>query len=492
MRCVAVLGLALLLALSAETSPALAQENAPAERITWSRDLTAAMAEAKESERVLMVCINAKFVDGRQDQEPAAKGLREVVYLDQRVVEKSRDFVCVLLTKEGSSAEYDALRALGIEGTIISPQHVFIGPEGDRILHRHEYWSYGKGEVAVEMLTQMMSRAQREWKEPGAPPPDETGGEGGAPAEGDRAAWIAERLERVKEGGSARDAALEQLAKADKDGDCSGPLIALLPEYADDVSTLRALARALGQDGLTDAAIPLVDLLKHKDDSVKANAVVSLEYIGSADKKVIAALRKIAEKSKDELLANHAYRALGRCGREDTNVRGLLLKEASSAKSEFASYGPCIGLAYFDGDEKAMRGVEKLLKTIGVPGGKRGGGGNAVKRGLVSWTLAAIGDGKSADFVREDLVGGLENVKAFWVEGLRGFWVLVADVCDGAEDRLGEVEAGVRVFVTFAKRGDLERYGAESRNLMDEARRGREWTGFTPMGDNVLNDGSDE
>jgi hypothetical protein len=286
-----------------------------------------------------------------------------------------------------------------------------------------------------------------------------------------------------------RDRAIEQLVAADKDGDCTSPLIALLPENEKNSSTLWALARALGRPGLEAAAVPLCELLDHKDDTVVANAAVSLEYIGSNDKKVVAALRKLTEKTKDDAIANHAYRALGRCGKDDAKVRALLLDKASQAKSEFASYGPCIALAYFEGDEKAMRGVEKLLKQIGIPGGRRAGGQNTVKRGLVSWTLASIGDKKSATFVREELIAGLGNVKAFWVQGLATFWGAVAEVCDGKKERLPEVECGVRAFVQFAKGADLERYGAETRTLDDDARKGRDAAGFKPKGDGLLGDG---
>ncbi len=37
----------------------------------------------------------------------------------------------------------------------------------------------------------------------------------------------------------------------------------------------------------------------------------------------------------------------------------------------------------------------------------------------------------------------------------------------------------------------LERYGAETRNLMDEYRKGRESYDFTPRGDHILNDKRD-
>ena len=47
---------------------------------------------------------------------------------------------------------------------------------------------------------------------------------------------------------------------------------------------------------------------------------------------------------------------------------------------------------------------------------------------------------------------------------------------------------GVRGAVTYVKRIDLARYGAETRHLMDAYREGREFAGFTPLGDHVLND----
>ena len=481
-------------------------EDPPADNstaIVWSADLPTALREAKDADRVLMICINAKNVDGRETEEPAAKILRETVYPDARVVKVARDLVCVLLTKAGTSAEYDALRALGVEGAIISPQHIFVAPEGDRILLREEYWPHGAGEQAVEMMIQMMHRAQRLWKDPDAgsdpgvakpganePAPGPAAPEG----EPERAAWIAERIAKVPASGSERDDALAELVSADRDGDCTAPLIALLPTYAKEkeTSTLWALVRVLGRPGLDAAALPIAELLRHKDATIVANAAVSLEYIGNGEKKVIAALKKLAEKSKDGVIANHAYRALGRCGRENAKVRSLLLKQAGNAKSEFASYGPCMGLAYFEGDAKAMRGVEKVLKLIGIPGGRRAGGQNTVKRGLVSWTLASIGDAKSAEFMREEMVDGLRNVKAFWVDGLRSFWETCADVCDGEKGRLGEVEAGVGGFVQFSKRANLKRYGAEIRPLMDGARKGREAADFKPKGDNLLDTGDEE
>ncbi len=461
-------------------SPVAAQEQGGA--IAWSKDLPTAMEAAKKAERLLMVCINAKSVDGEME-EPAAKGLRDVVYKDKRVVERSRDFVCVFLTAKGSSKEYDVLRKLGIDGDITSPQHVFVSADGTRIVHRRAYWVFGKGERAVEVLLEMMTKAEAAAKIMPAPEP-EPEGDGPPKSDSERATWIAGLIEQVADL-DKRYAAARQLVAADNDGDCTGPLIALLPEYKKDKSALRAIVRALGRDGLEAAALPIADLLKHKEDTVRANAAVSLEYIGSHDKKVVAALKRLADKEKDAAIANHAFRALGRCGTDDSKIRTFLLKKATSGKSEYATYGPCIALAYFEEDEKAMRGVEKMLKQIGVPGGRSGT--NVVKRGLVSWTLASIGDVDSGDFVREELIAGLEHVTAFWVEGLRGFWDLVAKVCEGERESLPAVVAGVGGFVRFAKGANMERYGGEEAHLMDEARKNRDATDFKPKGEDILN-----
>ena len=479
---------------------AAAEEPPPTGAIAWSKDLTSALATAAEDKRIVMVCVNAKFVEGRQDEEPAAKGLREVIYKEPRVVKRSREFVCVLLTPKGSSAEYGELRALGIDGRIVSPQHIFISPDGTRILHRKEYWPYGKGGTAVKALLEMMAQAQKNLadKAPGpqepadaAPPkvdpaPQADPAPQGAEA---RAAWIARLVEQVATGGAQRrDEALEELIGGDKEGDCIAPLAALMPEHKKNSILVIAIIRALGRDGLFQAALPIAAQLKHKDERVRGNAAVSLEYIGCREKKVIAALKRSADKEKDESIANHAYRALGRCASKDAKIRTFLLKKAGGAKSEYASYGPCIGLAYFEGDKKAARGVEKLLKKIGVPGSRRGGGQNAVKRSLVSWTLASIGDPKSGKFVREELMSGLEHVKAEWVGGLMTFWDTVARVCEGQRELMPGVEDGVRGAVSYIKRINLARYGAETRHLMDEYRKGREAASVRPKGDDILND----
>ncbi len=462
--------------------------------IRWSKDVPTSFALAKSDQKILMICVNAKHVDGSTRVEPAAKGLREVVYRDARVVAKSREFVCALFTPGSKLSEFSELRALGVTGRIVSPQHIFVHPDGTKILLRKEYWSHGKGEAAVKALLALMDEAQRKLAEGGgeAADADASGPGPDAPAGDGRAEWIRERIREVVDGPQGpRRRAIDLLLRNDEQGDCATPLILLLKEHRKNTELLVDLVRGLGRDQLLDAALLIPEFLAHKDATVRGNAAVSLEYIGSRRKEAVSALLKAAGREKDEAIANHMYRALGRCGAGDSRVRSALLKKCGGAKSEFASYGPIIGLAYFEKDPKAARGVEKILKKIGVSGGRRGGGGNTVRRGLLSWTLASIGDKKSAAFVREELLARLENVKAFWVAGLKSFYRSVARACDGDKSALPEVEAGVGRIAAFAQGagGGRGRGGAETRGLMDEYRKDRDAAEFTPKGDGILGGG---
>jgi hypothetical protein len=286
-----------------------------------------------------------------------------------------------------------------------------------------------------------------------------------------------------------RAQAVAALVRSDKARDCTTPLLALLPEHEENVELLVAVIRGLGRDRLFVASLPVAGLLDHKEEAVRGNAAVSLEYIGDREPKVIAALKKASAREKVDEIANHMYRALGRCGVDDGKVRALLLKKCDGAKTEFASYGPAIGLAYFERDPKAARGMEKLLRKIGTPGGGRGGGQNTVKRGVCAWTLAEIGDPKSAEFIREQFLARFENVQAFWARPLKTFYGNVAKACEGDEEARRAVPAGIRGFVGFAKGADPDRYTREARSMMDDYRTGRDDAGFTPKGDGLLGGG---
>ncbi len=472
--------------------------------ITWSKDVVKAFEKAAQLRKPVMICINSRRVDGGK-VEPAAKGLREIIYKDVRIVAKSRKFVCVFLTSGGSSAEYGELRArFGIDGLIVSPQHIFAHPDhktGDRPLFRKEYWPYGQGETAVKALLDMMDKSlaafsAREGKPATPEAPDAGSGDGPAPdapeapiaPEGDekRKAWIQTLIDLIKRGGVAqREEAVRSLVANDKDGDCTDALIALMATLAEDkmIDALTIVVRGLTVPGLDKAALAMHPFLKHKDEGLRANTAVTLEYIGS--KESIKTLTARAGREKSEEIANHIYRALGRCGVGESSVRSLLLKKAKGSKSEAASFGPIVGLAYFEKDAKAARGVEKQLKAMGPPGGgRRGGGRGTLKRAMLAWTLAEIGDPKSGDFMRERMIKPLENTQAWWKGPVMTYYDGVARTCEGDKDAADAVSNGIQRTLEFS--GGTEKFQTAARQGRDKSKfepkadweiQGRDWRG---------------
>ncbi|MCP5071040.1 MAG: hypothetical protein GY946_31135 [bacterium] len=482
--------LLLLLPIGVDSAHAKEVDAEAGDAVAWVLDLKQAFAKAKADDKVLMICVNAKSVAGRRGEEPAAKGLREVIYKDSRVIAGSRKFVCAFLSRDGSSGDYGELRALGIEGNIVSPQHIFVTPAGDRILARKEYWSYGKGESGVKALLDMMeSAAQANRSEPPAPEADapEAPAPENAPDAEERAAWIARMLAQVREStANGRRAALQSLMENDQQGDCIDPLIAMLPELAkegrkDDPPVFPILAdviRALGMDGLGKAAQPIADRLKHDEVLVRANAAVSLEHIGAKDKAITKTLRSRLTKEKDVCVARHIARALGRCGAGDSKCRQALVKVASKMDDREWSFGALIGLAYFEGDAKAARSIEKILQKLGPPQGRRGDQGFKyyTQRALSVWALGHIGNEKSIDFIRKTLIEPAEKANWEWKRRILEFYGAVVDVCAGekSEDVVGKFNKGLRYY--------LERLDEEE-PWKDEARQGRDASGFEPLAD---------
>lgn len=459
-------------------------------RIKFIEDLDTAFKQAKELDKPLMICINSKVVDSGR-REPAAEKLRNEIYTDKAVIEKSLSFVCAFLTSAGSSEDFGELRArFGIEGLIVSPQHIFVHPDGQKVLLRKEYWPYGGGERGVKSLLGMMDSALQSWK-PKQPESEEGTPESEAPpteqppalapeAAEERAKWIAKHLELVKTThDEPRWQALMALVRADdkETRDCTKPLVELIPEYEKSREEYRRLAhivKALGVNELEHAAEPISDLLDHKDDAVRAHAAVSLEHIGSNDKKVVAALRKRATREKDIAIANHMFRALGRCGAGDKKVRSVLDKAASSPKEERAAYGPIIGLAYFKGDKKASAACEKLLKKLGHPAavGRRGGGRSVMRRYLLGWALAEIGLERGADYVQEEILATMDRYESRWLRVIRAYWKAVEACCRGDTSGMDTITGGINRVMGFM--------GGDVNPFMDEYRIEREHSGFSP------------
>jgi len=425
--------------------------------IDWQPGVIAAFDTAKKEGKPLFLAINAERVLGKARVEPAGKELREHTYLDPAVVAKSRAFVCILLRPDGTGADYDELRArLGIQGEIVSPQHVFVHADG-ALIDRKEYWSHGAGAASVTALLGLMDaalvahRAKVDMNAPGAV---------GTPEER-RAAWIHDRIAKVRAGGSepaARDVSVQELVRGDQQGDCVTPLCALLLEPKRDPGTAVAILRGLGKPGLVAAVAPAAQMLDDSTDAVRSNAAVTLEYIGSAT--AIEPLTKRLTKEKDELVRNNCCRALGHCGAKQEAVRKALLRELQTAKSNRLSTGPAIGLSYFDRDPEAARGIEKILAP----------GVDWQKRAFALYALTQIRDPKSAEFVREKVLKTEKNQAAI------PFLTAVVAVLAGT-DAGGQAERDVT-------RGMESALGTLGDNGGD-ARKGRDQSEFVPNGEFV-------
>ncbi len=363
------------------------------------------------------------------------------------------------------------------------------------MLYRKEYWPYGTGQEAVDALLTMMNDALAKHRARAEAGPDAgvsptTGGDDTSDAaevppedpEG-RERWIAakERLVGSADEIARRDA-LRHLLVADVEGDTVGRVLALLDAYEKQTPVLVDIARELGRPGLEAAVKPLCDLLSHKEPTVRAHAAVSLEYVGS--KEAVKALSARAKREKDPATANHMYRALGRCGAYDTKVRAILLKAITGADSEFASFGPIIGLSYFVQDEKTARALEKTIQAVGMPSGGRGGWQGAGKRSLLAWCLTEVGfeDAKAAAFFETTMIPAIPDSR--WARTLRSYYQACRDLCNGDEEARPGVENSARRSVSGGGAGGrFGGTGSGNPSLTDDARLHRTHFDFTPKGE---------
>lgn len=484
LRVLAILGMVAMAA-----GPAVCK---PAAEIAWLTDVPAAFKKAAAENKVLMICINARDTPG-EPMEPAARGLREVVYKHPTIVETSKSFVCCYVTPDGSSDDYGELRLqFGIDGMIVSPQHIFASPKhkpGDKPLARKQYWPYGRGEAAVEALLGLMEKALAAYRVregvPDAPPSDDPGDgppaeKGPAPAQGAgdaaRKEWINKmaRMVRTAEKHAVRLEAIRALVENDLKGDCTSALVPLIQAFDESENALAVgdVVRALGIPGLEAAATPIHTVLDHKDDRVRGNAAVSLEYIGSASS--VDPLIARTKREKNEHIANHLYRALGRCGVADDKAKKRLLSKAAAKKEDFPHYGPVIGLAYYKGDEKLARSLEKMVTRLGPEVMAGSHGKHPLLRAMILWCLGEIQDPKTTKFIRKRLIKPLDEEKKSWSKShWMSLYDAVARKCDGQADMQGLIDSGV-VNVLWYDRG---------RELLDEYRLGRPVDTFAPAGE---------
>ncbi len=446
---------------------------APSNGIAWHASVAEAFAAGLKEKKPIFIAINAGRVDGGQ-AEPAGKMLREDVYPSAAIVEKSRAFSCALVTAEGNGADYGELRQrFGIDGQIVSPQHLLAYSDGS-LIERREYWSVRGTTASIDALGAMLDAAlaserNRAGLPPVAPTPPAAPGMDAAPgmepaAPGDpvvpaqpavdpvRKAWIETNLARIQQAGNdkvGRDAAVREMVRGDQKYDCLEPLCALFVASKKEPEIQISIVRGFGRPGLEYAVPTVMTALDDKNDELRSNAAVTLEYIGSP--RAVEALTK--RLPREEIFAN-VCRALGRCGAKMDAVRKTLVKELGSAKSDKALAGPVIGLAYFEKDADVARALEKQAKKE-----------ERFRRAVLLWALMEVNDPKSADFLRKEIIPSEKFGPALLYDN---------NVLKALE---GDAEARNGVL------GGMGYVAGLIGGIGDAARKGREGSGFEPKGE---------
>ena len=436
--------------------PARAEEGAKA--IPWLENLPAVLKEARATNKPVLVLYGER-VDPDAEQKSRTQILRESLYKKALVVERAADFLCVYMPFDPKGKE--AMEALfGEHDAGVVPQHVFVHPRhvpGEKPMLRETGWPHAGGEKGLQELVRLLKRAKEAFKvRETVPWPDDDTPKG-------RAAWIKRAIRLVRDGGEAyRLTALERLYDQDKDGDCLRalvPVVASFIEKKEHGRLLDAMRYAL----VPEAAPHLHELLSHDDDNLRANAAVTLEYIGAPES--VEPLLARLKREKNDAVANHMYRALGRCGRGQDDIRKRLLRKCAPAKGhDFARFGAVIGLAYFEADAKAARGLERHLNKLGMPH-QTGSKARVFLRAVMFWALSEIRDPKSGAFIQKRYLDKLVKEDARRVEAVMRFYGAVARTCEGSDELREQVEEGIKMYLWRDRANELADVARQNRNM---------------------------
>ena len=134
-------------------------------------------------------------------------------------------------------------------------------------------------------------------------------------------------------------------------------------------------------------------------------------------------------------------------------MRRLLLREAQG-RSERVAVGAILGLAYFEGDADAARGLEKALKSAD----------EGPRRIAILWSLVEVGERGTGEVLRAELLAAQPTAPS-----LHALEAAVACFGGEREARKPQLDDGLRWSL-----GD---------KLHDPARGGRKGSGFVPKGD---------
>ena len=379
-------------------------QDVPRPQIAWVGDWEKAFKQARDENRVVMVCINS--IDTESANNRTAKG----VYRDAEFVALSRKFVMVVVSTQAHSASgacirfgkvtceehgacFKELRAAysdhfmmpGRKGEMISPQHAWFHPNRT-LLKRKEY------ELKKPGLMKRMRDVLADFEKPTSgdgpgpeepqPPPEAEQAENAPLDQRDLA-----ELERAKTGDAeARSAALGNVLATGKTAAFAAVVDLLL--MTKNRKLRCAILKALGAARVVSAREAMEGCLSNKDAIVRSSAAIGLEELAEAGS--IEVLIKHARKDRDVFAKKNMYRALGACGggAADKKAAKALFKAISSAKQIAIRKHAAIALRAYESED----GKKVVVKTMERMAQKEK---NRQVRGALVWSLAFIGNEKT-------------------------------------------------------------------------------------------------
>lgn len=363
---------------------ALAGRGGPAPSIVWENDWEAARSRAAEEGRPIFVALT------HADEGRSERHLRDV-YPDKGVVRAAEAWICVAACgsdhgkkkcpafKGLTCIEHQRIDAALIEQGVVatneggirtSPQHLWLAPDGALLLSvpleltaDEARWCFAAAEFLIDRAS------SPDFPEDARPPRRLLLGERHRPVNGDERGRGLTRDETSE--------ALKTMRVATWSEEMLATWIAL--SFTDDRRAVESIATGLGSGALTwngverlndalrgignysplDYASILVDHTKHGDASVRRNAAVGLEQMGTPE--AVKALQHGLSREEDPAARVAFARALGACGFANKAARRALLKEVRRAEPGPFRNAVVIALGWSEPDDDV-----RALLTAGL------------------------------------------------------------------------------------------------------------------------------
>ncbi len=366
-----------------------------AKDISWSAEYGPALEAARDAGKVVFVAVN---MDGERANDRMAKD----VYRDKRIVALTEGTVNLLASaavhrKSGSCSRFDGLtceehRYVDIDvrtnllradatGAVVSPQHVFLSPQGDILLSvpyemtsEELEWCFLEALSSVDpKVSPKSSRTARKPRRLIVGDVIANGGDTRKPVTREEALELIKELKKGNTG-KDRDSMMARLVTADE------------PEARDYVlSMLRAgggggggrrgggggrnsdkrredLMRQIGLSSPSTYWELCAEFADGGTPSVMREAVVALEQL--AAKESLPMLTKALRRASDPMVKKNLLRAIGASARGDKGGRKELLRASVDKKDPLIRANALLALGWLDEDSD----VNERLGQAALPG----------------------------------------------------------------------------------------------------------------------------